>query len=87
VRMHGDRSDQKDEQRPEELSAESLEQLRRDVRELIARKRVPRRSAPPSSGTLTRAWPTSRRAGSMRARRSLPSSWARGSLSPRVWRG
>jgi hypothetical protein len=48
----GDRSDQKDEQLleellleglatpAEELSAESLEQLRRDVRELIARKRT-----------------------------------------------
>jgi hypothetical protein len=29
--MDGDRSDQKDEQRPEELSAESLEPQRRDV--------------------------------------------------------
>jgi hypothetical protein len=33
-----------------------------------------RKSVPPSSGTSTPAWPTSRQVGSMTARRSSPSS-------------
>ena len=47
MRMHGDRSDQKDEQRPEELSAAALEPQLRDVR------RSSPKGSPANVGNLT----------------------------------